>query len=321
MKNILFIMPWSDDEGKDRLQRAAGDCSTVFRTAADVTSEDISSANIIIGNVPPKLLHEPKLEFLQLTSAGADAYTREGILSRDTVLTCCTGAYSQTVAEHAFASTLMLQKDLHLYRDKQSAFEWAPGGIVSSMSDATVIVMGLGDIGCYYARMAKALGAHVIGVKRTLSSRPDCVDELFTTEQFDEIVGRGDVIVSFLPSTPATVHFYTRKRFEMMKPSAIFVNCGRGTAVAMDVLDGVLSDGVIRAAAVDVFETEPLPAESPLWKHSNLLLTPHSSGFFHLPATRGRVIDICAENLEAWLNGGKLKNVVDYNTGYAKKQS
>ena len=319
MKNILVIMPWLDDKLKCEIEDIASGCNVCYRNPGEISEEDIGSADIIIGNVPAGMLREPDVEFMQLTSAGADAYVPEGRLKRSTVLSCCTGAYSQTVAEHGLAATLMLQKDLHLYRDCQSKNKWLPGGTTSSMSGAVVLVMGLGEIGSYYARQAKALGAYVIGFRRTMSEKPDFADELYTMESFDEVVGRADVIFSVLPSTPATVHFYTRERFEKMKPDAIFVNCGRGTAVSCDVLYEVLSEGLIRSAAVDVFETEPLPEDSPLWGLSNLLVTPHASGFFHLPATRDRVTNICLGNLRAWLKGDKVINIVDYNTGYKKK--
>ena len=316
MKNILVVMPWITDEYKAAIESVAIGHSVKYLMPSEVTENDIENTDIIVGNVSPSLLHGQSLEFVQLTSAGADAYVKEGLLNRDTVLCCCTGAYSQTVAEHALAVTLMIMKDLHLYRDSQLESKWAPGGTTSSIDSSTVIVVGLGDIGRYYARMAKALGAYVIGVKRRASEKPDYVDELYTTAQFDEIVGRGDVILSVMPSTPETIHFFTRERFELMKDSAIFLNCGRGTAVSMDVLYDVLSNGVIASAGVDVFETEPLPENSPLWGLKNLVITPHASGFFHLPATLGRVMDICINNLEAFLNGKELKNIVSYETGY-----
>lgn len=319
MKNILIALPELTPQHRSKLENAAEGCVIKYSAASAVTAEDVNWAGIIIGNIPPSLLHEPeRLEFMQLSSAGADAYVAPGLLKKDVVLTNCTGAYSQAVAEHAFAATLMLLKKLHLYRDDQTKKRWADEGLVSSIDGSTVLVMGLGDIGCCYARMAKALNAYVIGVKRRSSGKPDCVDELYTTEDFDKIVNRADIIVSFLPGTTLTTHFYTAERFKAMKDSAIFVNCGRGNAVSAQVLCEALKNRDIESAAVDVFETEPLPADSPLWELDNLMLTPHASGFFHLPATINRVVDICAYNLGAFLKNEALKNVVDFNTGYKK---
>ena len=320
MKKALVFLADINEQHVEKLKKAADGCELVFKAPAEVTQADLDAPyDAVVGLVPPKFLHGQSYELLQLSSAGADAYVKPGVLGEGTTLCCCTGAYSQTVSEHALASTLMLLKKLHLYRDDQAKHVWADEGTTGTIDGATVLVMGLGDIGRYYARMAKALGAYVIGVKRRPGGdKPEFVDELYTTDQFDEIVGRADVIFSVMPGTPATTHFYTLERFALMKPSAIFVNCGRGTAVSADVLYEALEKKLVAAAAVDVFETEPLPAESPLWDLQNLLLTPHASGFFHLPATINRVVDICADNLKAWATGGEYRNIVDFESGYKK---
>ena len=103
-----------------------------------------------------------------------------------------------------------------------------------------------------------------------------------------------------------------------MKPTAIFVNCGRGSAVETQVLLDALRDGQIAAAGIDVAEVEPLPAESPLWDLENLLITSHVAGNFHLADILEQVVNIAAENLDAYLNGKPLRNVVDFATGYKK---
>ena len=178
--------------------------------------------------------------------------------------------------------------------------------------------MGLGDIGRAYARMVKAMGAYVIGVKRRAGNCPDYVDELALTEELDSVLPRVDVVLSILPNTAATRYLYTDESFDHMKDSAVFINCGRGNAVSTEVLYRALSEHKIAAAGVDVTEVEPLPAESPLWALENLVITPHISGGFHLPETFERIVEIAAGNLEAFLAGKELRNVVDFTTGYAK---
>ena len=319
MKKVLVALPELSDVQKEKLSSAAPDWDFRFVNEKSVTSSDVNEAEIIVGSVPASLLHEPeRLEWLQIGSSGADPYVKPGVLRPGTLLTNCTGAYSRTVAEHTLAATLMILKKLHLYRDAQNRREWTDYGTVGSIQDSTILVMGFGEIGKYYARLAKALGAYIIGVKRRASEKPDCADELWLTEQFDEVCPRADIIVSFLPAGAATTHFYTAERFRLRKKSGIFINCGRGSAVAAETLEAALKNGEIAAAAVDVFETEPLPAESPLWGIENLLVTPHASGFYHLPATLDYVVDICAANLAARYSGGEVKNVVDFQTGYRK---
>ena len=318
MKDVLVLMP-VEARHKEKLEAAGAGCRFRYSTPEQVTTEEIQSANVILGQPDAALLAASEnLEWLQLASAGADAYINPGVLNEKTVLTNATGAYSKAVAEHAFALTLMLQKKLYLYRDDQRKAIWGDRGTVSSLSDCTVAVVGLGDIGQHYARLVKAMGAYVIGVKRRTGSCPDYVDELVMTQDLDTVLPRADVILSILPNTAATRYIYTAESFDKMKDSALFINCGRGNAVASQVLYEALSQHKIAAAAVDVTEAEPLPAVSPLWQLENLVITPHISGGFHLPETFERIVNIAAENLRAYLAGRELRNVIDFATGYKK---
>ena len=318
MKNILVLMP-VEARHKEKLEAAGAGCHFSYSRPDQVTVEAIRSANIILGQPQAEMIGaSEKLEWLQLESAGADAYIKPGVLNEKTILTNATGAYSKAVAEHAFALTLMLQKKLYLYRDDQKKAIWGDWGTVSSLTDCTVAVVGLGDIGQHYARLVKAMGARVIGVKRRAGNCPDCVDELVMTQDLDTVLPRADVILSILPNTAATRYIYTAESFDKMKDSALFINCGRGNAVASDVLVQALTEHKIAAAAVDVTEVEPLPADSPLWQLENLVITPHISGGFHLPETFERIVNIAAENLSAYLGGRELRNVIDFSTGYKK---
>ena len=319
MKKILIALKTGEEERAAfrRAAEAAGDgCELIFTTPAEATAEQIRQANFILGNVPPgKIAASENLDVLQLNSAGADAYLKPGVLAGKTVLCNATGAYGLAVAEHAFAMTLMLIKKLHLYRSSQLRCCWEDHGGVTSLAESTVLVAGLGDIGLYYARLVKAMGARVIGVKRRAGDCPDCVDELVLTGDFDRVLPEADVVMSVLPSTEDTAYFYTAERFEKMKNTAVFVNCGRGNAVAGDVLLNALRTGEIAAAAIDVCETEPLPADSPLWQEEKLVITPHVAGNFHHPSIYRGVLEIGLENLAAYLGGKPLRNIVDPTTG------
>lgn len=318
MKKVLILMKLNSAQ-REKLEAAGAGAVLRFSLPDRVSEDEVQEANIIIGQPKAEMIRgSERLELLQLESAGADAYIVPGVLNEKTVLTNATGAYSQAVAEHAFALTLMLQKKLHLYRDRQRAARWQDLGAVSSLAGSTVAVVGMGDIGGYYAGLVKNMGAYVIGVKRRLSACPDYADELVLTEKLDKVLPRADVIMSALPNTSATRYIYTEESFRHMKDSAIFINCGRGNAVASGTLYEALSRGEIAAAGIDVTEEEPLPENSPLWSLENLIITPHVSGGHHLPATVDRIVDICAVNLRAFLRGEKLKNVVDFSTGYKR---
>lgn len=318
MKTVLVTIPVNDGQRR-RLAAAAGDLRLLYIPAARVTEEDILEADAIVGNVPAGLLHAPgRLSLLQLDSAGADAYVKPGVLAESTALCNSTGAYSRSVAEHAVGQTLMLMKNLHLYRDTQFSGAWVDYGAVTSPVGAVVLVVGLGDIGMRYAAILKGMGAYVIGVRRRPGPLPEGIDELVLTDAIDTVLPRADVVFSVLPSTPATTHFFTQARFRLMKNSAYFLNCGRGTAVDSDVLLWALQTGEIAGAAADVTDPEPLPPDHPLWRQKNMLLTPHVAGGFRLPYTMERIVDIACENLVHWQKGEPLCNVVDRNTGYRR---
>lgn len=316
MKKVLVNLP-VEARHKEKLEAAGAGCAFVYAGPDVDLDAAIESAEIIIGNVPTdKLKGARKLELIQLNSAGAAEYAAPGVLPEGAKLTCATGAYGRSVSEHALAATLMLQKNLHLYRDMQRESRWSDFGSVQSMEDAVVVVVGLGDIGLRYARMAHALGAYTIGVKRRGGNKPEGVDELRRTDELPELLNRADVVASFLPGTPETEGMYTMEYFKAMKNNAIFLNCGRGNAVDSQALYQALQTGEIAAAALDVTEPEPLPADSPLWGLKNLMITPHVSGGYHLAQTFENVIDIAAKNIEAYLKGEALMSVVDLKTGY-----
>ncbi|MBR0208268.1 MAG: D-2-hydroxyacid dehydrogenase [Oscillospiraceae bacterium] len=322
MKKILIALETGEKEQAAfrRAAEAAGvACAFTFTTPAAATEEQIAEACFIVGNVPPrKIAASENLDVLQLFSAGADPYMPEGVLSEKTVLCNATGAYGQAVSEHAFALTLMLVKKLHLYRSSQLNCRWEDHGMVTSLDGATVLVVGLGDIGLSYARLVKAMGARVIGVKRRGGPCPEGVDELVLTGEIDRVLPRADVVMSVLPSTADTAYFYTAERFGAMKRSAVFINCGRGNAVSHEALLQALRSGEIAAAAIDVCETEPLPADSPLWREEKLVITPHVAGNFHLASIYEGIIGIALENLTNYLGGKPLRNIVDPATGYKR---
>ena len=318
MKKVLCVLP-VEQRHKEKLESAAKDCKFTYVPAKDVTEEQVQSAEIIVGCVPASMIKESKkLELLQLNTAGTDPYIVPGVLGKNTVLVNATGAYSKAVAEHGLAMYFTLHKKLHLYRDAQKKHCWTDFGTVTSITDATVLVVGLGDIGCHFARLCKALGAYVIGVKRRTSEKPDCVDELYTFESLEELLPRADVIFSILPGMKSVYHLYNAELFAKMKSSAVFINCGRGGAVDQAALHDALVNGEIAAAGIDVTEPEPLSEDSPLWELDNLLLTPHVSGYYHLPETFERIVNIAADNLFRFTNGMELRNVVDFTTGYKK---
>lgn len=318
MKKILVTMPM-EQRHKECLEHAAPGCSFLF--APDATDEQVQEANIIIGDVKPQRIKESEnLEWIQLNSAGADQYCRPGVLAAKTILTNATGAYGLAISEYMLGVLLTILKKLDIYHENQRNHVWRDEGSITSIYGSTTLVLGLGDIGGEFAKRMKALGSRVIGVKRNRSEKPDYVDELYTTEELDQVLPQVDIVAMSLPNTPETRHIINERRLGLMKDTAVLINVGRGTAVDTDALYKALMAGKLGGCCLDVTDPEPLPENHPIWDAPRTVITPHISGQYHLQETFERIVKIAAANLDHYLNGKPMINIVDISTGYRKFQ-
>lgn len=284
-----------------------------------VTQEDVDWAQVILGNVPAAMLHgSPALEWLQTNSAGVEAYIRPGVLAGDTLLTNATGAYGLAIAEHMLGMLLELFKKLELYRDAQKSGAWQSQGAVKAVYGSTVLVLGMGDIGGEFAARCKALGAKVIGVRRSPRPCPEYADEVHLLEDLDSLLPQADVVAITLPGTDATRGLMSRERLAKMKEGAVLLNVGRGFIVDTEALCDALERGHLSGAGVDVTDPEPLPPTHRLWNIPTAVVTPHISGFYHLRDTHERIVGIFLENLRHFQAGEPLRNLVDFAIGYRK---
>ena len=210
------------------------------------------------------------------------------------------------------------QPCLEIQKDVEKSYELTRRWNLCAVITDGSAVLGLGDIGGEFAKRAKALGARVIGVRRTGTDKPDFVDELIHTDKLDEYLPQADCVAITLPGTTATKGMFDAERMAKMKDGAILLNVGRGMIVDTDALCAALENGKLAGAGVDVTDPEPLPADHPLWKMENAVITPHISGGYHLQETHDRIVRIMAENLKRFLAGEPLRNVVDFSTGYRK---
>ena len=313
---VLVTIP-AEPEHKALIEAACPEAA--FAYDRDPSDETLAEAEIIIGVVPvDKIPVCKKLRFLQLSMAGSDVY--KGKMPEGVVLANASGAYGLAISEHAFAAMMMLMKKLHLYRDNQNVSLWRDEGTVTSVEGASVLVVGLGDIGGEFAKRCKAFGAYCIGIRRTVREKPDYIDEIHTLNDLDLLLPTADVVMLALPQSNQSKGLFNEERLYSMKPGAILLNVGRGSAIDTDALIRVLNEGRIKAG-VDVTDPEPLPADHPLWKCRNALITPHISGFFHLKHTHDSIYRIAAKNIAAYLNGDTIMNVVDQETGYRQTEN
>lgn len=314
MKYISVIVPF-EEKYKNKLQTVAPDCVITYGSDKDM----LKKANIVLGNPSVDMLGQmPDLELIQLSMAGTEPYSRSGILRDGIILTNATGAFGLAISEHMVAAVTMLYKKLHLYRDNQLQSKWFDRGNVKQIEDSTVLVVGLGDIGGNFAKRMKALGCHIIAIRRTGTDKPEYVDELYLFDKLDDVLSRADVVALSLPNTPQTAGLFSRERIGNMKDDSLIINVGRGNAIDTEALCDMLENGKLYGAALDVTDPEPLPENHRLWKLENVLITPHVSGYFHLRKTYTNIIDICIENTRRYLNGENLINIVDFQTGYRK---
>lgn len=315
---ILVMLPFTDAD-KARLAETAPDSEIKYgMKPSDFTAYDYESAEIFIGQCPPDKLGAMKaLRLLQLSFAGTDAYVKPGVLPEGVTLTNATGAYGLAISEYMVGAVLTFGKKFHLYRDNMREHEWLDRGGVMSVYGSVVLTVGLGDIGGSFARLMKGLGAYNIAIKRRPSDKPDYVDELYLADRLDEMLPCADIVALALPGG-MTAGMLSRERIALMKNTALLVNVGRGSAVDTEALCDALIAGSLGGAVLDVTDPEPLPKEHRLWSCENAIITPHVSGYYHHPATFGKIVDIAISNVAAYQSGAPLKNIIDLSTGYAK---
>ena len=311
-KKIVIVIPMTQIQ-KNRLEQIFPRAEFLYTSIPEVTREQVRQAEIILGNVPHDMIQESEnLVWLHLNSAGYEPYVQKGVLRPHTLLTGSSGAYDKAVAEHMFAMLLSLQKKLHLYRDDQKKRQWSEEGSVVSISDSTILILGAGNIVKFWAGLAHALGAYIIGIKNTPGECPACMDELYTMEKLKDLLPKADAVVSFLPSSDETRGLFDKELFGLMKPGSFFLNGGRGNLVCTEALCGALESGRLAGAALDVTEPEPLPENHRLWDIPGAFITPHISGGYHLPETLHNVVEICLENARRYAHGETMRNLITH---------
>jgi len=318
MDNALVLFE-TEPAFREELKSILSGYRIVFNESDDTASIDAETAGnttIIFGNPRAAFIKLcPRLKWLQLQSAGTNGYVG-GELDENVLLTCATGGYGHAVSEHMVALTFELLKKLHLYRDEQSKTRWQSRGKVKSIEGAVILVVGFGDIGAAYGRRMKALGSYVIGVRRTTQEKPDYLDELLLSAQMEEALPRADVVALAVPGTKETAGLIGRPQLAKMKPDAVIINVGRGSAIDTDALCDALESGALGGVGLDVTDPEPLPPGHRLWKLENAVITPHVAGGRFMKETGEYIMRLNLANAGRFVRGETLESMVDYKTGY-----
>lgn len=254
----------------------------------------------------------PNLRWVHTISAGVDHLLFPELRDSEVILTNASGVFNVPIAETVMAYILAVVKRLPEFWARQREHRWEKLPL-RELHGLTVGIIGLGDIGTEVARLCRAFGMRVLGLRRRLAPS-DVADEVLPPDRLHDLLARSDFVVIAVPLTAQTRGMIGRAELAAMKPDAWLINISRGAIVDEEALIEALRAGHIGGACLDVFAEEPLPAESPLWDMPNVIITPHNS--WSSPHIEEREIDLFLENLRRYVAGEPLLNVVDKQAGY-----
>ncbi|MCH7998009.1 MAG: D-2-hydroxyacid dehydrogenase [Chloroflexi bacterium] len=262
----------------------------------------------------------PKLRWVQLTSAGVDRLLDGDLAKSGVTITTASGIHAVPIGEYVMGVMLAFAKGLPQAMRAQAERTWRPY-LAEELYDKTVGIVGLGAIGGYVAKLAKADGMRVLALRRSTRSRStgeaaglDDVDELLPLSDLPYLLSEADYVVIAVPLTAESRGLIGERELRAMKPTARIINIARGAIIDEAALVQALNEKWIGGAALDVFDHEPLPPESELWGMENVILTPHISG--GTPVYMERAVELFCDNLRCYLAGEPLRNVVEVERGY-----
>ncbi len=277
----------------------------------------LAEAEVIYGLRLPQnvMARAPKLKWIQVMSAGVDRYLDAGLRDSPVRMTNVSGIHATPIGEFVFGLMLMFVKMAPQCFELKGRVAWQRI-YPSVLSDKTLGIVGLGSIGREIARLGKAFGMRVIATRRSARAgdRARYVDTLLPADSLDALLQESDFVVLAVPFTQETQRLVGEAQLHQMKRSAFLINIARGGIVDEGALVRALSEKTIAGAGLDVFATEPLPADSPLWRLPNAIISPHISGVREDYVARAT--ELFVENLRRYLAGKRLVNVVDKRRGY-----
>ncbi len=331
----IVIHPPIDDARLARLRAAAG--VATLRNAADEAEaiRETLDADAFLGKMTPAILaSSTRLRWVQSFTASLEHYMFPTLVEHPCILTNMRGLFSDVIADQVMGYVICFARNLHLYIRNQLERKWEPvggeGGRVSfaagpgqvnpidrshrQLSDQTLGIIGLGAIGAEIARRAHAFKMRIVAIDEKRTDCPPEVEWLRSPLDLPELLSESDYVVIAAPHTPATAGMFGSEQFRQMKQSGYLINIGRGAIVDLSALSSALRNGQLAGAALDVFETEPLPVDHELWTFANVILTPHVAGYS--PRIAERHLGVLLENVHRFVNDAELINIVDKHAWY-----
>jgi phosphoglycerate dehydrogenase-like enzyme len=296
----------------------------VFADTDDDLRRAIADADIVFGwnyfsdpgMLRQALPHARSLSWIQTAGVGIERLLFPELVESDIILTNGAGVYESTLAEYAVMLMLLFAKDVVTTIDDQRAHRWRFRGPKNdTLLGRTLLVVGAGGIGRAIGRYGRALGMRSIGVARTARSGEPDFEAIHSLAELPRLIPSTDYLVLIVPLTAETRGMIGADVLREMKPTAHLINLGRGELVDEAALLAALRDREIAGAALDVFSKEPLPGDSPLWDTEHVVVSPHIAG--DTSNTPERFVEIFLDNLDRWIHGRALMNVVDKELGWA----
>ncbi len=298
------------------LQQAAPHAQLVEVSKA--TPRQIAAADATIGVCSAEVLAQARqLQWIQWLAAGVERCVQQPLLrERHLLLTNLQRTMGPSMAEHVLAMMFALSRHLDYFLKQQEQGNWVREGApqLADLDGRTVLVVGLGGIGTEVARRAHALGMRVIATRASGRSGPDYVSYVGLPDELPKLAKDADFIVNCAPLTPQTTAIFNREFFAALKPGTYFISVGRGRSTVTADLIAALRSGQLGGAGLDVVDPEPLPADSPLWRLPNVIITPHISADTAVSAEQRNLVLV--ENLRRYAAGEPMLSVVDIERGY-----
>lgn len=300
---IIYLKESLNKEQIEAIQTAAPDY-LVVDASVETPEIDEDAIEIILGwdKVLGKRLlasETSRLRWIQTISAGVDSLDFDTLKEKGILLSNASGIHSVSISEHVLGVLFAQFRGIRQSIQQQEKSEWTTENLTyRQLSGQKMLIIGTGHIGQQLAHFAKGLGIQVYGVN-TSGHVTDGFIECYSQKNMSKIIKEMSIVVNILPLTDTTYHLYNQEMFNSMKTGTVFVNVGRGPSVVTTDLIQALENGQLAFAALDVFEEEPLPENSPLWKMENVLITPHISGL--TPKFKTKLLAIFLPNLKHFI--------------------
>ena len=310
-------LPLFNEEQQAYLWDLAPDAELIFTDNIMKTIQEYDDADALVSG--PKLPAEvwdwcvkaPGFKWFHCLISGVDAIMKTPLKDLDITITSTKGIHGPMISDQALAFIFAFLRGVHFWVRGQRDHRWVRDEIGERLDESfnkTVGVVGVGNIGMEVCRKCKALGMRTIGVKRTVIESP-YLDACYTLADVDKLFAEADFVVLTCPLTSETEKLINAETLRKMKKNAVVINLARGAVVDHEALLSALDEGIIAGAGLDIFETEPLPSDSPLWDHENIIISHHTAP--KTPYLMDRAVKVVGENLVNFLNGKPLNHIAE----------